>query len=176
MVLTNEDLEKIKNVIQSTMTDKFLNKIANKVSDIIGAKFEPQIASNKGAIDDLRNEVAQLRQQCKMVVRRVEEQEQISRNLNVRIFGLPDSGNENVGKEVVNLFRNKLKLDIKPEDIKKCYRISAKNPGDKPPAIMVRFVNDVVRNAVMSNRKQIKNSNIRIKEDLTKFNQSHLFP
>src|SRR3978361_247095 len=117
MVLTNEDLEKIKGVIQSTITDKFLNKIANKVSDIIGAKFEPQIANNKEAIDDLRSEVAQLRQQCKMVGRRVEEQEeQISRNLNLRIFGLPNSGTENLGKEVINLFRNKLKLDIKPED------------------------------------------------------------
>lgn len=168
MVLTSEDLDKIKNIIHSSMTEKFMNKIANKVAEIVDAKFEARITGHTEAINTLKTQVAELQERGREMERKIEEQEQNSRNLNLRIFGLPVSEGEDVKETVISLFSHKMKISIKGEEFK-CYRIRAKNPGDKPPAVMVRFLNDNVRNAVIANRKQLKNSSIRIKEDLTKF-------
>lgn len=174
MVLTNDDLEKIKNIVYSTISDKLLNKIAAKVSDIVESKFEAKLAIHNQAVDKLNLQVTQLQVHSKMLEKRIDEQEQNSRRLNVRVFGIPALKDENTREVVLKLFRDKLKIDVKNDEIANSYRIRAKNPNDKPPAIMVRFVSDNVRNAILANRKQIKTSTVQVKEDLTKFRLSLL--
>lgn len=169
MVLTSDDLDKIKSIVQSTLTEKFLNKIAAKVADIVEAKFEARVTRQEEIVNGLKNQIVELQTKSRDLEKRVEEQEQSSRNLNVRIFGLPHSHSVDLRKDVVQLINDKLKVNVRMEDVKRCFRVSAKNHADKPPAVMVRFANDTVKSAVIANRKHLKSENIRVKEDLTKF-------
>lgn len=177
MVLSNEDLDKIKTIIHSTFNEKFLNKIANKVAEMVESKFEAKISGQTAAIDKVKTQVAvlesknlELQTRNVELMKKIDDQEQSSRSLNVRLFGIPydNKGEENLRADVIRIFIDKFKVNVKDADIQKCYRVRAKNPSDKPPAVIIRFANDTVRSAVLNNRKNLKGSGVNIKEDLTK--------
>ena len=57
---------------------------------------------------------------------------------------------------------------INTSDIKRYHRVEAKNQSaDKPRAILVEFTNVSKRSEVLKQRKLLKNSIIKIQEDLT---------
>lgn len=175
MGLSSEDLEKIKSIVHSSFTEKFLNKIATKVVEMVELKFEAKFKTHNTAINELSTKVSEL-QESNMALkgrvvemeRKCDEHEQSSRNSNIRIFGLPYNGGENIRLNIMDLFNNEFKVGIKEADITKCYRVKSRNPSDKPPAVIVRFSTDAARSSVFANRKNLKNSGIQIKEDLTK--------
>lgn len=77
---------------------------------------------------------------------------------------------------VLELCHNELKLDISSTDISVAHRLKTSQKSSKPPAIIVRFTNRKVREAVYAARLQLKNCKeaIFINEDLTK-NAADLF-
>jgi len=164
MGLTNADIEKIKSIFN----DQFLSVIAEKVVFIIEKSFEDKIKKQNEAISQLHNEILSLKNSKASMEQLLEKQEQASRNLNIRIFGIAKEENENLRAKTLEFFNKKLKVNIKDQHIKKCHRVLSKNPGDKPPAILVTFHSDAERKAVLSSRKMLKSTNIQIKEDLTK--------
>lgn len=173
MVLSNADLEKIKSVIISVFNDKFIDDISEKVRIIVEKKFEDRIQDQDKTISKLLKKISDLENNNKSFSMALDNQEQSMRNLNIRIFGIAAENGEDLRNVVLNLFNKTLKVTVKNPDIQKCYRVSGKNPGDKVPAVIVRFSNDTIRCAVLKNRKALKNG-VKIKEDLTK-HRLHLF-
>lgn len=169
MGLSSEDIDKIKKIF----SDKFLNSVAERVVNILEnsflAKVNSRINEQDDAIAKLKQEVCTLRKSNQSMEAVIDQQEQTSRNLNVRVFGVSVKSNENLRSRVLDVFNNNMGLHIEDWHISKCYRVAAKNPGDKPPAILIKFISDVQRSAVLRNCKQLKSSGIVIKEDLTKF-------
>lgn len=171
MGLTNADLDKIRNIITSTFSDQFLQELADKVGKIISEKYETKINALEKKLNNIEKEMCDLRNKNQEMEKIIDNHEQSSRSLNVRIFGVPYQEGENLHNIISDIFKTKLKINVKNSDIKKCHRVYAKNPrvdSDKPPAILVRFCNDESRLAVLKNRKCLKSSGIVIKEDLTK--------
>lgn len=173
MVLTRTDLDDIKKIISdqinSIFNDQFKNKIVESVAKKIGERYDVKFDKLDDEVQKIKNDLTELRNENLSLKKIVDGQEQNSRNLNIRIFGIPTSQNENIHNSVMEIFKHRIKLNIKPEDIKKCHRIAAKNQAaDKPSAVLVRFQDVNNRLMVLNNRKLLKYSGINIKEDLTK--------
>lgn len=168
MGLSSADVREIRSIILSVFNEKFISEISDKVADMVNRRFEEELSAQKKLINGLNQDLANLQKENSMLRMAVDNQEQAMRSCNVRIFGMKSENNENVRAKVLDIFTNKLKLQISSNDLKKCHRISAKVPSDKPPAVLVRFSNDEVWSSVLKSRKSLKNTGIHIREDLTK--------
>ena len=114
------------------------------------------------------SEVSDLKADNNKLYAILDDQEQNARSQNVRIFGVEMSDGEDTRKIVMDLLNKKMKCGIKDSEIKKCFRVPAKNPSDKPAAILVQFISETSRTAVLVNRKQNPVAGVSVKEDLTK--------
>lgn len=177
MVLTRNDLEDIARImedkIKTALSDEtFLNKIVHSVC----IKMEETLKTQEGEIKQLNSQLEDIKRDNRKLEKEIDRNQQFSRNLNIRIFGLKQEKDiENTREVVLNLISEKMKIkSIKDNDIKKCYRIQAKNINSdiprapRPPAVLVRFYSDNIRAEILKNRKFLKSSGISIKEDLTK--------
>ncbi|CAH1976101.1 unnamed protein product [Acanthoscelides obtectus] len=86
----------------------------------------------------------------------MESREQAVRSMNIRIQRMDVQKDENIRSRVIRLFTNTLKINVQNSGIKKCHRVPYKNPGNKPPAVLVRFTSDSVRLSVLKNKKNLK--------------------
>lgn len=168
MGLSSADLREIKSTIINTFNEKFLQDIVDKVASAVEKKIEQRFDAQKEEIAALRSITEKLQKDSTDLRKSLETQEQAVRNMNIRIQGMKVENGENIRSKVLNLFTSKLKINIQNSDIKKCHRVPDKNPGDKPPAVLVRFTSDTARLSVLKNKKNLKNSGMSIKEDLTK--------
>ena len=164
MGLTDRDIEKIKDIF----SDQFLNNIAEKVMQIIDRKYKEKFKAQEKAIGLLQQEIDDLKNSKRQAEDAFDNLEQASRSLNIRVFGVPINKNENLHSKMIDIFNKNMNVNIDASHIKKCHRITSRSPGDKPPAVLVRFVNDIERTAVLKNRKYLKSTGIQVKEDLTK--------
>jgi len=174
MGLSTTDLREIKTTIVSTFNDKFLQEIAEKVLKMVETKIEEQINKQNKIIDEYHKKINILVGENQSLKRKMDDQEQAARGLNIRIFGLQSQDGEDLRTEVTSLFTRKLKVNVENGDIQNCYRVNAKIPTDKPAAVLVRFFTDAARISVLKNRKNLKKTGIHIKEDLTKVRLSLL--
>jgi hypothetical protein len=138
------------------------------------------VAKNREATLSLlaKENLTKVRQDCQV---RVNELEQYNRLFNVRINGLslnastPGSGG--CTAEVVDFFRNKLKLDLAESDIVAAHPLPSrsKQPSSTnhdggsatTPSIIVRFTRKSTRERVLRQRKVLKGTGIGISDDLT---------
>lgn len=164
MVLSEGDIEKIKGIF----TDRFLNSIAERVTQILDKKYNARLKEQEQRIALMEQEIKNLRESKQEMQNCIDSQEQAHRNLNIRMFGIPAENNENLRTKILDIFK-RMKIDnINNSHIKKCHRVVSKIPTDKPPAVLVRFNSDTERTAVLKNRKYLKSTGVQIKEDLTK--------
>lgn len=167
MVLSNTDLEKIRNIIVTTFNEQFMQEIVDKVGKIVNEKYEKQISDIEKSLNNFNSEIIDLKRKNSILEKQIDNQEQSSRNLNIRIFGVPYKEGENLHNITLGIFKDKMKLNINEADLKKCHRVYAKNHTDKPPAVLVSFCGNSARSSVLKNRKSLKTTGIQIKEDLT---------
>lgn len=169
MGLTSGDLDKIKNIVKTIFTEDFLQNVAESVVKIVSEKFEKRMDDQDKRINSMAQEISDLKKNNLSFTRALDNCEQASRNLNIRIFGMPEGENEDLRKEILGIFTKKMKVNVRDLDIKKCHRVKSKTPGGKPSAVLVRFDSDNARVAVLQNRKNLRDTGIQIKEDLTKY-------
>ena len=100
---------------------------------------------------------------------KIDELEQTNRRTNLRIVGLPEEEDEDVTSKVIDLTRDKLKMEnIQQNDFEFIQRLGAKHC--KPSRdVMVRCSNITIKNQIYSRRKSLRSSNnpVYINEDLT---------
>lgn len=168
MVLSDKDLDKIRSTIISTFKEVLSREIEEMITKQVTEKVTQECAQLNKGVTKMGTEVRDLKADNSKLYAILDDQEQNARSQNVRIFGVETSDGEDTRKIVLDLLNKKMKCGIKDSEIKKCFRVPAKNPSDKPPAILVQFFNDTSRTAVLVNRKQNPVTGVSVKEDLTK--------
>ena len=145
--------EIIKVTIASFLDDETsIKKITDKVYELINKKFEE--FENKH-----NREVALLKMN-------IENLEQYSRRNSVRIFGVEEEKQENVESKIIDIFCNKMKLDITSNYIDRCHRVGPHINGKKRP-IIVKMCSYRYKKLIYNNKKLLKGTPYVIKEDLT---------
>ena len=119
-------------------------------------------------------EAGRLRQTVSQQSNEITQLRQYIRSNNLKIYGLPEGGEGDgegeteveTAQKVIELCKEKLKLDITEQDIDIAHRLGKKNQDGKPRSIIVRFVRRIVRNKVIALRKHLKKTGIVIADDL----------
>ncbi|CAG2240238.1 unnamed protein product [Mytilus edulis] len=119
-----ETTGKIKDQVDSLMIDNENLRERMKTKDKTIETLEEQVSdNNKRAIEAIK-------------LGNYNEQYSIKRN--IRILNFPESSNEVLIDEFVNMAKTDLKVDIKPDDVQEIYRIQGKEGHTKPVTVKVR--------------------------------------
>ncbi|XP_045482920.1 protein unc-13 homolog C-like [Harmonia axyridis] len=91
---------------------------------------------------------------------------------NICIYNLDEEIEEKTSEQVINLLNNRMKINIKKEDIIKAQRVGVKN--DKTRPIIVKFEKYQHKAMVLKNCKLLRGTKIGIAEDLLR-KKIHLY-
>lgn len=168
-MLTREDLVEIKNMFNNSCmdlvnNDNLVTAISNKIMEKMGT-----LIKNTETI--LMEEMKALKKENEALKEQLDDLEQHSRCNNVRIHGVEEESNENVELKVLDLFKNKMNLNISPELIQSCHRVGRQDNlqgSKKSRCIIVRMVSIRQQMEIMNNRKKLKGTNVFITEDLVR--------
>ena len=119
-------------------------------------------------IQPLKIRIAELEVQLDQVKSHANDNEQYSRQCNVRIYGIPEEREENCYDAVVNLCQNCLKCDVAVSEIDRTHRVW-KQRNDSTPHAM-KFLSYQSKLKVLKQRN-LKGSKKFINEDLTLVNK-----
>lgn len=132
------------------------------------------ISENKELVAKLNILEEQMSKECipgvsenSVLQSKVNNLEQNAKLLELRVFRVPESPNENLKEILVNIFYEK--LGISSCQIDNCYRIGLLNQNSiKTRPIIVKFGSMSDRNNVFYNKKKLKGNKIVIAEELIK--------
>lgn len=107
---TSVDDSLIERVIEKVLINpSFLEKLTSAIASSL-KRLEEQSK-------ECQTEVVSLQHKCDKLSDAIEQQEQYSRNNNLRIFGVPQSKNEVVEDVIINMLQDKLGLNVRYEVI-----------------------------------------------------------
>ena len=120
----------------------------------------------------------ELKRQVQVLTFRNDELEQCTRRENIKIHGLPESGdNEDTIEQVVQLAQ-KAGVVIDANDISIAHRLPGNRHANKPRTIIAKFVRRVKRTELMRKKANLRNvdgPNVYITDDLTKMRGKILY-
>jgi len=96
-----------------------------------------------------------------------EANEQYTRLNNLRFFGVIEEPNEHIKEKIMEICKERVKVEIKEADIDCCHRLSGNNSSNFPRPVIVRFVRRDVKQEIYRNKKKLSGTKITIREDLT---------
>jgi hypothetical protein len=159
-------------VLAERIISGLIDKVSARVVEGLAASLDfatKQIAELKSEIVVLKE---QLRERDVVTANRIDDLEQYQRRNNLRIFGIPESSGEDTDKIVMDLCKEKLKLEITSDRIERSHRVGAgptpAGSDTRPRAILVRFTSYRDRRAVFVEKRQLKGTGIVVREDLTR--------
>ena len=125
---------------------------------------------DREAIDSLLAQQAVMKEELNSVA-------QYTRKNTVRIYGLHDTKERETAAEtsekVIELLRNNLKMKVERSEISIAHRLGIFSPdADRP--VICKLISRTTKNEIIANRRKLKNTQIVIKEDLTRQNQARL--
>lgn len=180
----NEEMEVAGTVSQVMLQDSFLDKLVDKLSTKIEAIVLRCMAPLKAQVDSLVRELANLQSHVVTVQEdnkfRTDELEQYQRRNNLRVFGVPETTGEDTDTVLVNLFKEKLDVDVEVNRLDRSHRVGPKQkPGSRDATprhrpIIIRFMSYQDRRRVFSAKRKLKGTGVSIREDLTKTRQELL--
>lgn len=170
----------VKETVQELLADKdFIDSIAKKVSDKVAdlekcinkecekiVILEENAAQHKTKIDRIEEDVRECDQKVVILESRIDQLMQNEKLKNVIIHGLDVSGEDDILQQVMRLINNVVKIEVNNDDITACYRVG--NSAARYHPIIVKFVSQNKRNAVLAKRGNLKGTKAGITEDLTK--------
>lgn len=158
-------------VTTALIDDSVLQKLAGALAPLIDDK----LSTMQSEIDVLKTEISELKNELYVLKSEtssddaLDNLEQYHRRNNVRIFGISESTDENTDSLVLDLFKNKMGLQLDPEKIDRSHRVGRKNPDkNRPRPIIVKFVSYRTRSLVYDNKSKLKGSGVLVREDLTR--------
>jgi len=150
----------VESILQS---DVFINKIAQVVSEAVEkqltalvTRYEEKLLEKTKEIEDLK---LQLSERC-------DELEQYQRRNCLRIFGKGEEEGEDTDCIAIEVAK-KIGVQLDLTDIDRSHRVGRKVDGRTRP-IIVKFVSYRKRREVFNAKKQLKNTGVTIREDLTR--------
>ena len=139
-------------------------------SDEQDEKIKELIDKNKKLEDFCSKQLthnSKVNSMCRDLDDKIDELDQYGRRNMCRISGIPES-REDTTDLVVDLAVNKLKLNIKKEDIDRSHRLGPLNPTAKTPrSIVVKFNTWSKRKELYDARRDLKNTGVYINDHLT---------
>ena len=165
MRLSAEDLGQIKAMFDASVMELVERKdFCEKIAKLVNVE-----------IKTLKESVSQLERENQLLRQKLDDTEQHSRRSSLRVFGISEEPNENTENCVINVFKEKMGVTIKPEAVDRCHRIGRKNDVNKGPRpILVKFVSYRSRQEVYNMKKRLKGTRIVVSEDLTSHNYNLL--
>ena len=165
-----------------SLSDDDVNRIVSKVKSLITAEtqtmIEAMVSLNVAEeIAPLKEEIIELRKFRRETINevvalkaRIDDQEQYSRRMCVRVAGMQESGDEDPNGLIMDL-ATRMSVSLKAEDIDRAHRVGKprSGPNQRDRELIVKFTNYSARLNFIKGRKQLKESgaNIFISEDLT---------
>ena len=164
MPLTRDHIEDIKGIFKQSISEyfsdgEFLAYIWEKLVPKIESRFDDLFTRYEVRIQQLEKDVACLRSDN-------DRMEQYSRRANIRIHGVKEVPNENVEEVVINVLKEKMKLNIDSDAVDRCHRLGPNSQKNR--TIIVKFARYNFKKMVVSGRRELKGTKIVITEDLTK--------
>lgn len=173
--------EEVISTIVQAVSKAILENVTNEVYKAIN--FDLQMESEK--VVALETKVKLIENQLSTYQSALEDHEQYSRRNCLRIHGVVEKDNEKTDDIVIGIIREKLHVDIRPEDLDRSHRIPLRaydrdrrlrngrdvandEPTHTPNPIIVKFARYNTRHQVYIARQKLKGSNVYIHEDLTR--------
>lgn len=172
-MLSNEDKVDITKMISASLSTlgenvDFIRIIVEHVTSAVQEVFNKKIKGLQDEINSLKVTNSELKESSNSCAKKADDLEQYTRRNNIRIFGLPESDSENIDDVVINLFNEKLNVNITPSEIDRCHRLGKKTNNKSNRPVIVKFTSYRSRHLVFATKKSLKGSGITIREDLTK--------
>lgn len=169
-----EPLESVvKRVVEALLqSDAFLQSIVTAITDSVANRVAEElkgtISFNSEAVNELQEELKSrdrtLHQMKCDFERKLDEMEQYQRRSNLRIFGVPESEVNSDQAAIETARRIGVTLDL--SDIDRSHRVGPPQQGKCRP-IIVKFSSYRKRSEFFRNKRELKNSGITVREDLT---------
>ena len=144
--------------------------IAKAVKEAVGQAVESMLKELKAKIAVREGKVKTVEDTIEKEAAKANDNEQYSRRQNVRVTGFVEEEEENCAEKFVNLWREKIALDVNDEIVDRAHRAGKKEEGANR-AIIVRLKTHKDKLTILRNRKNLRGSGFYINEDLTKINQ-----
>ena len=165
--------------------EEALDRLNNTVEEVLGELFSlrkenekmaKEIDGLKKINEELKIETMNQRKQIEVNHKENNDLEQYTRRQNVKIYGLPENGQETATEteqHVTELIRTKLNIDITERDIDIAHRLG-KKIHNHTRGVIVRLISRKMKDRIIKEKKKLKGTGISIMEDLTKSNY-HLY-
>ena len=176
VLLSGPVIDQIVDSVYETVCKRLEEKISQNVHDGLLLELE----SKKREVRDVKDKMVKLEQCLDREKTAIESLEQYTRRNSLRIYGIPESQNENTDKIALNFFKDKLDLDLMPTELDRSHRVTPRPRPDngqsrgsenRPRAVIVKFVRYNMRMLVYQAKSKLRGSKIYIKEDLTSSRQ-----
>lgn len=165
MKFTREQKLEFVSVIKETFNeiilgnDQFLDNLAEKIADKIAIKSLQQ------RVDCLEKQISEMNET-------LNSRQQLTLINNIRIIGIAEDGEpEDLEEKVITMVNNKLKVELKPDDIECCYRIGKRNnSADRNRSVLLKLTTHKKKISIMKKRRDLKKTGIVMYDDLTSSN------
>lgn len=150
---------------ENAVISKFADSITEKVKKDLIETLKLIISDQLTAVKEDSNSRIELFEQ--ETLEKLDKQEQYLLRNAVRVFGIEETKNENTDKLVIDLFHDKLAVQVPTDAISQSYRVGRRRNDKKPRPIIVKFISYKHRCSVYQKKKLLKGTKLSIKEDLT---------
>ena len=168
-------------IVVKVIVDAVYNAVYEKLANDLHDSFQLEMKKSDDKINDLSSESENLKKKVKSLEMALEKQEQYSRRQCLRVYGIPESPNENTDKVILDL-ATKMGVTLADHDIDRSHRITPRRPSNRstnqqqhPKAIIVKFSRYNARSLMFGAKSRLKNTGIVIREDLTPERQELYF-
>ncbi len=157
--------EKIKDDLDSLNN---LQQAAEISVEQLEARYETTEEEIEKKIDGISEQI-ESKHKFQEMHQKIDDLEQQSRLKYLRVFGLEESGDEDVTATVVNFAREEMKILIDPNEIEARRMGIAQPMNSKPRDILVKFINQPLRNIMYQKKRMLcqKTQQVFINEYLT---------
>ncbi|KAH9368948.1 hypothetical protein HPB48_001016 [Haemaphysalis longicornis] len=146
-------------------TDLMFTEIKERLSKIEGDCSS--LKSVKSEVQTVRTLAEGNASEIAKLVSRMDDSDDRARRSNLLFFGVTDSFNETWAQSessVINVCSTNLQIEVAPTDIERAHRLGKFVAGKNRP-IIVKFSHFKVKNAILSNAKNLKDTDFSISED-----------
>lgn len=150
----------------------FKNSIAEKISEDVKQQVYESLSFDVGSanekIEELKLSQIDLADQYGKLQDNFDNLDQYGRRNCLLIHGVPEKQGEIIDDEALNIFNNKLQVNMKAEDLDRSHRLGRnRQTSTRPRPIIVKFARYNKRMEVFRVKKKLKASGISISESLT---------
>lgn len=161
--IDSEEMERLINKVCASFVSKLEEKIDNKLSSL-DSKFaslcdslkqlDQIVTTNNGSIASLKAQLDSFEQKNKLN--------------SVRFCGLNVKKNDNIPEQVVSFIKNSLKIQCCVKDLDFAFVIENGKGTEARPTVLTRFLSNIMKTQVITNKKLLKGTGVSVYEDLTR--------